>query len=147
MRAVIQKSCKAKVEINGKIVGEISKGLTILLGITHNDNEQDIAYLTEKIANLRLFENAEKYFETSILETTKQALVISQFTLYADCKKGRRPDFNNAAKPQIAEPLYQKFVEGLKAKGLTVATGVFGATMDVTLTNTGPVTIILDSKE
>lgn len=147
MKAVIQKSGSAKVEIAEKIVGQIERGLVILIGITSDDSEQDIEYLAEKISNLRLFEKDGKYFETSLLETGKQALVISQFTLYADCKKGRRPDFNNAAKPEIAQPLYQKFVEKLKEKGLTVETGVFGADMDVTLTNTGPVTIILDSKQ
>ncbi|MBI2634287.1 D-tyrosyl-tRNA(Tyr) deacylase [Candidatus Peregrinibacteria bacterium] len=147
MRAILQKSKNADVTIDGKTVGKIDGGLVILLGITHDDTEKDIDLLTEKIINLRLFEREEKYFDASVLETSKQALVISQFTLYADCKKGRRPDFNNAAKPEIAKQLYEKFVEKLREKGLHVETGVFGAMMDVSLINNGPVTIILDSKQ
>lgn len=146
MKAVIQKSGYAKVEINGKTHSEINDGLTILLGITNDDTENDINYLIDKISNLRLFENEDKHFEKSILESQKEILLISQFTLYASCKKGRRPDFNDAAKPDIAKPLYEKFIEKLRETGIKVSTGEFGATMNVTLTNQGPITIILESK-
>lgn len=146
MRAVIQKSGKAKVEIENNINGEINDGLVILLGITNDDTEQDLDFMIEKISNLRLFEDGEKHFEKSLLETNKEALVISQFTLYASCKKGRRPDFAEAAKPEIAKPLYEKFIEKLQKKGIKVSTGEFGAMMYVSLTNEGPITIILDSK-
>ena len=146
MRVVIQKSGPANVKIAGEMKGEISSGLVILLGITEDDNEKDIEYLTDKISNLRIFASEEKHFEKSILEDSKEALVISQFTLYASCKKGRRPDFNQAAKPDIAKPLYDKFVKTLKEKGLTVQTGEFGALMEISLINQGPTTIIIDSK-
>lgn len=147
MRAIIQKSGEAKVEIAERLTsGEIKSGLVILLGITHGDTEKDIEYLVDKISNLRLFEDGEKHFEKSLLETTKEALVISQFTLYANCKKGRRPDFNDAAKPEFAKPLYEKFIKTLSSTGLRVATGEFGAMMNVSLVNQGPITIILDSK-
>ena len=147
MKAVIQKSGKALVEIDGKINGQITEGLVILLGITNGDTSEDIDYLIEKITNLRLFEQDEKHFEKSLLEKIKQALVISQFTLYANCKKGRRPDFKDAAKPDIAKPLYKEFIEKLKEKGIDVQTGEFGAMMNVTLTNQGPITIILESNQ
>ena len=111
MKAVIQKSGNASVKIEREINGAIEEGLVILLGITTDDNESDVERLVEKIINLRLFEEGDKHFEKSLLETHKQALVISQFTLYASCNKGRRPDFIKAAKPEIAKPLYEKFVE------------------------------------
>ncbi len=147
MRAIIQKSGPAKVEVDGQIKGEIFSGLVILLGIKPGDTVKDIEYLAEKITNLRLFEAGEKPFNKSIEETTKEVLVISQFTLYANCKKGRRPDFNDAARAEVAEPLYNQFIDQLKLKGLKVQTGQFGAMMNVTLTNEGPITIILDSQE
>lgn len=145
MKAVIQKSGKASVEVEGKITGEINKGLVILLGITNSDTEKDVDLMADKIANLRLFDEDEKYFEKSVSDTTKEILLISQFTLYGDCRKGRRPDFVNAAKAEIAEPLYNKLVEKLKSLGLNVQTGVFRAMMKVTLVNEGPITIILES--
>lgn len=147
MKAVIQKSGYAKVEVDGKITGEIQKGLVVLLGITNDDTEKDTDFMVDKITNLRLFEEGEKYFEKSVLDTTKEVLVISQFTLYASCKKGRRPDFINAAKGEFAEPMYNKLIEKLRVTGIKVETGVFGAMMNVSLTNEGPITIILDSKE
>jgi len=147
MRAIIQKSGKASVEVEGEITGKINNGLVILLGVTHADTEEDINYLVEKITNLRLFDEEGKYFEKSILDTTKELLVISQFTLYASTRKGRRPDFNEAAKGEIAEPIYEKFCEKLREKGLKVETGKFGAMMNVNLVNQGPVTIILDSQD
>jgi D-tyrosyl-tRNA(Tyr) deacylase len=145
MKVVIQKSGKASVEVEGKITGQIEKGLVILLGITNSDTEKDVEFIADKIANLRLFDEGEKYFEKSVTDTTKEILLISQFTLYGDCRKGRRPDFINAAKAEIAEPLYNNLVTKLKSLGLNVQTGVFRAMMKVSLTNEGPVTIILDS--
>lgn len=146
MKVVIQKSGPANITIDEKTHSSIDSGLVILLGITNTDTEKDIDYLVEKIANLRLFEEGEKHFEKSLLETGKKALIISQFTLYASCKKGRRPDFNEAAKPEIAEHLYEKFIKKMKEKGIAVETGVFGAMMNISLVNLGPITIILDSK-
>ena len=147
MRAVVQKSGEASVEVEGEITGKITKGLVILLGITDTDTDKDIDFMADKIANLRLFDEEDKYFEKSITDTTKEILLISQFTLYGDCRKGRRPDFVNAAKAEIAEPIYNKLIDKLRILGLNVQTGVFRAMMKVSLTNEGPVTIILDSKE
>jgi D-aminoacyl-tRNA deacylase len=146
MKAVIQKSGPAKVTVDGKTTGQINSGLVILLGVTHEDDQKDLEYLVEKINNMRLFRDEEKHFQLSISETSREILVISQFTLYASCKKGRRPDFNNAAKPEVAEPLYEQFIEKLKEKGLKVECGKFGAMMEISLVNMGPVTIIIDSK-
>lgn len=147
MIALIQKSGPARVEVENKIVGQINNGLVILLGITQSDSSKDIDYLIEKIINLRLFENEGKDFDQSILETGKEILLISQFTLYASCNKGRRPDFTNAAKRDIAEPLYDELVSKLRAKNVKVETGIFGAMMQVHLVNEGPITIILNSKD
>ncbi|MBD3361067.1 D-tyrosyl-tRNA(Tyr) deacylase [Candidatus Peregrinibacteria bacterium] len=147
MKTVIQKSGPASVEIDRKIYSKIKSGLVILLGIKDTDTVKDIEYLTEKIVNLRIFRKNDKYFEKSLLEEKKEALVISQFTLYAKCKKGRRPDFNEAANGEIAKPLYNQFINKLKDKGIEVRSGIFGAMMKVSLTNEGPVTIILDSNE
>lgn len=147
MKAVLQKSKEAFCTVDGAITGKIDDGLVILLGITETDTEEDINYLCDKISNLRLFEDRDKHFEKSLLETEKKALVISQFTLYAGCKKGRRPEFSKAAKGETAEPIYEKFIEKLRSAGIQVETGVFGALMDITLTNQGPITIILDSNQ
>ena len=146
MRIVLQKSGPAKVEINNEIYGEIKKGLVLLIGITHADTEKDVEYMCEKIINLRVFESEGKYFEKSILENKEEILAISQFTLYGNCRKGRRPDFIEAAKPEIAKPLYEKFIEKLRQKGINVQTGIFGADMQVHLVNQGPNTLIIDSK-
>ncbi len=147
MIALIQKSGPARVEVENKIVGQIENGLVILIGITQSDISKDIDYLVEKIINLRLFENEGKDFDQSIIETGKEILLISQFTLYASCNKGRRPDFTNAAKRDIAEPLYNELVSKLRAKNVKVETGVFGAMMQVHLVNEGPITIILNSTD
>ncbi len=148
MRALIQHSGEAEVTINGKETRKIGGGLVIFLGITHTDTEKDAEYLANKIADLRLFpDKQEKHFEKSLIETGKEALVVSQFTLYAKCNKGRRPDFINAAKPEIAIPLYENFIDKLRQKKVKVETGVFGAMMDVKINNKGPITIILDSNE
>ncbi len=146
MKALIQKVGEARVKIEGKVEGEIKEGLLVFLGITHKDEEKDIEYLRDKICNLRLFGEGEKCFEKSTLDGKKEILVISQFTLYASCNKGRRPDFTEAARPEIAEPLYIKFLEKLGETGLKVESGKFGAMMSVELINEGPVTILLDSE-
>ena len=147
MKALIQRSKAANVSIESQIHSQITNGLVVLLGITQADNKTDIEYLAEKITNLRLFKDTDKEFDKSILDTGKEILLVSQFTLYAECKKGRRPDFIGAAKSEIAKPLYEEFIKALEAKGAKVKTGVFGADMQVSLVNDGPVTIILDSSD
>lgn len=147
MRAVIQKVKKASCTVENEVTGQIGQGLVVLLGITHDDTEKDIEHLAEKIINLRLFATEDKYFEKSLLDVQGELLVISQFTLYADTSKGRRPSFTEAAKPEEANELYKKFIETLKEKGVKTEQGVFGAMMDIELLNSGPVTIIVDSKQ
>ena len=146
MKALIQRSKGAKVTVNDKVIGEISEGLVVLLGITHEDTEKDVDFLVQKIVNLRVFPGEGGEFDTSALEGEKEVLVVSQFTLYGSCKKGRRPDFNDAAKPEQAERLYTIFVHKIRDTGLTVATGQFQAHMQVDLNNDGPVTLMLESK-
>lgn len=146
MKVVVQRSKKAQVALNGEIVGRIERGLVLLVGVTHEDTEQDAKFLAEKIAGLRIFEDEEGKMNLSVLETGGQILSISQFTLYGDCRKGRRPNFMAAAKPDLAEPLYEKFNMLLREQGLVVETGKFGAMMDVSFTNWGPVTLIVESK-
>ena len=147
MKVVIQRVSEASVNIAGKKVGSIGQGLLILLGITHDDSETDIQWLCNKIVNLRIFNDAEGVMNQSILDVQGNALVVSQFTLYASTKKGHRPSYIRAAKPDIAIPLYQKFLNELeKSLAKKVAAGVFGADMKVTLVNDGPVTITIDSK-
>lgn len=145
MRALIQRVKSAKVEISGRTVGEVGKGLLILLGVAPADTEQNIDFLVEKIANLRIFEDEAEKMNLSLVDVKGEALIVSQFTLYADCKKGRRPSFTDAAPPLVAEELYKKFVHKFEAVGVKVATGEFGAAMDVSLVNWGPVTIMLES--
>ena len=146
MRIVLQRSRAASVQVDGTVTGAIEKGYVLLVGITHEDTEEDAIYAAQKIANLRLWEDEDGKMNNSILETGGDILSISQFTLFADTKKGRRPSFIEAARPEQAEPLWLFFNEKLKEAGLTVETGVFGAMMDVELVNDGPVTIIVDSK-
>ncbi|HID66571.1 MAG TPA: D-tyrosyl-tRNA(Tyr) deacylase [Aquificaceae bacterium] len=147
MRVVLQRVKQSWVKVNGKIVGKIGKGLNILLGIGKGDTEEDIKKLVNKILNLRIFENEEGKFHYSVLDIKGEVLVISQFTLYANVKKGRRPSFEEAEEPKRAKELYEKFIDEIKKSGLKVETGVFGAMMDVFIENWGPVTIIIDSKE
>lgn len=147
MRAVVQRVTKASVSIDKKVVGEISKGLVILLGVKNSDTEDDARFLADKCVNLRIFADAAGKFNLSALEVGGELLAISQFTLYGDSRKGRRPSFIEAAPPEISKPLYEKFVTYLQASGLKVATGEFGAMMLVEIHNDGPVTIILESKE
>ncbi|HZK24622.1 MAG TPA: D-aminoacyl-tRNA deacylase [Oscillospiraceae bacterium] len=147
MRAVIQRVAEARVEVDGAIIGQINKGLLILLGIQAADQEADLRYLVGKIAHLRIFEDEAGKMNLSLLDIGGSALVVSQFTLYADTRRGRRPGFSYAAGPDQAEPLYEQFCNVLASFGIPVATGRFGATMDVQLTNQGPVTIIIDSSD
>lgn len=135
------------MEVNGEVTGQIEKGLVLLVGITHEDTKDDVRYVAEKIANLRLFEDEEGKMNLSIFESGGSILSVSQFTLYGDTRKGRRPSFSEAAKPDVAEPLWEQFNEELRSLNLHVETGIFGAMMDVTLTNDGPVTLIVESKQ
>jgi D-tyrosyl-tRNA(Tyr) deacylase len=146
MRAVIQRSKQAEVTVEGKSVGRINQGLVLLVAVTHEDTEADARFLAEKIAGLRIFEDDQGKMNYSVCEVNGQVLSISQFTLYGDCRKGRRPNFMAAAKPEPAEALYNYFNDQLRGLGLHVETGAFGKMMDVTLTNWGPVTLILDSR-
>lgn len=147
MRAVIQRARNASVTVNGEVVGSINHGLVVLLGVTHTDTEEDIEYLVRKIVNLRIFEDEEGKMNLSLKDVKGQILSISQFTLYADTRRGRRPSFVDAAKPDLAKELYDEFNKKLEKEGVTVATGEFGAMMDVSLTNVGPVTILIDSDD
>ena len=147
MRAIVQRVKSANVQIDGQLVAEIESGLIIFLGISIDDQQSDIDYLIRKVANLRIFRDDDLRMNKSLLDVGGQALVVSQFTLYGDCRKGRRPNFSQAAKPEKAHQLYQVFVNQLLQLGIDVKTGVFQATMEVELTNDGPITILLDSKK
>ena len=146
MLVVLQRSKKASVTVNGTVTGAIDKGYVLLVGITHTDTEEDIAYVAKKIADLRIWEDEDGKMNRSILEEGGAILSVSQFTLYADTRKGKRPSFVQAARPEQAEPLWLAFNEQLKTHGLHVETGIFGAMMDVALINDGPITIIVESK-
>jgi len=147
MRAVIQRVCRAAVRIDGAIRGEIHQGIVVLLGIGQGDGKTELQWLAEKIVNLRIFEDQQGKMNKSLADIDGEMLIISQFTLYGDCRKGRRPGFSTAAPPAIAEPLYQQFVEEVRNKQIRVATGIFQATMEVELVNDGPVTLLLDSEK
>jgi D-aminoacyl-tRNA deacylase len=147
MRALLQRVSRASVAVDGKVVGQIGQGLLVLLGVGRNDSEVQVKTLADKIAYLRIFGDVEGRMNHSLLDIGGEVLVISQFTLYADTRKGRRPSFTDAAPPAIAEPLCERFKDAVAAYGLKVAGGVFGAHMDVELLNSGPVTIWLDSEE
>lgn len=147
MKAVVQRAKNASVTVDGTTVGRIDEGLVVLIGVTHEDTEDDARYLAEKIVNLRIFEDQEGKMNLSLLDVNGSLLSISQFTLYGDCRKGRRPNFMGAAKPDKANPLYEKFNQFVLDKGTKVETGSFGEMMDVRFTNVGPVTLILESKD
>ena len=147
MRAVIQRVSRARVQVDGQTTGEIGQGLLILLGVAQGDTPREADSLLDKIINLRIFEDAGGKMNLSLLETGGQLMVISQFTLYADCRKGRRPSFTDAAPPGEAQKLYDYFVDAARKRGLQVATGIFQALMEVELVNFGPVTILLDSSK
>ncbi|GKU75683.1 D-aminoacyl-tRNA deacylase [Paenibacillus sp. L3-i20] len=145
MKVVVQRSKGAKVTVDGIVTGEIQSGLVLLVGITHEDTMSDVRWMADKIAGLRIFEDESEKMNFSVQDVGGSILSISQFTLYADCRKGRRPNFMAAAKPEQAKELYDAFNNALSQLGLQVETGIFGAMMDVQLTNWGPVTIILES--
>ena len=147
MRAVVQRAKEARVVVEGKTVGQIDHGFVVLLGVTHDDTEEDIAYLVQKITNLRVFEDENGKMNLSLKDVGGGILSISQFTLYGDTRKGRRPNFMQAAKPDTAVELYERFNSMVRELTITVETGTFGAMMDVRFTNAGPVTLILDSKD
>ncbi|EUJ46224.1 D-aminoacyl-tRNA deacylase [Listeria riparia] len=147
MRVVAQRCYEASVTIDGESVGEIASGLCLLVGFTHEDTAEDVAYIAKKIVGLRIFEDDSDKMNLSIKEAGGAILSVSQFTLYADVKKGRRPSFTKSSSPDEASKLYDLFNDMLAAEGLVVETGVFGAFMDVRIVNHGPITIILDSQE
>lgn len=147
MKAVVQLVREANVSVNNNVTGEIDKGLVVLLGVTHDDTKEDADYLAHKIINMRIFNDQNDKMNLSLQDIGGSVLSISQFTLYGDTRKGRRPNFLQAAKPDDAKTLYNAFNEIVRQKGITVATGEFGAMMDLTLANQGPVTMILDSDE
>lgn len=145
MRVVVQRVRSSQVSVDEKVIGKIGRGLNLLVGISDTDTETELDWMTRKCLELRLFPNGEgSRFDQSIQEIEGELLVISQFTLYGDCRKGRRPSFDRAAAPEIAERLYEQFVEKLRASGLKVETGQFGAMMQVSIENDGPVTILLE---
>ncbi len=145
MRLVLQRVSRAKVTVENNITGEIKNGILVLLGVTHEDTEKDVDYLVDKITNLRIFPSDKSEFDKSVLDAGGSLLVVSQFTLYGSTKKGRRPDFIEAAKPDHAEKMYNLFVEKARATGLTVETGQFRAMMNVELVNDGPITLVIES--
>ena len=148
MRVVVQRSKAASVQISEKTVGEISHGLVVLLGIAPTDTKEDVHWMAEKIANLRIFPDDQGKMNLSVLDTNGEILVVSQFTLYGNCRKGRRPNFTGAARPEHAIPIYEYFCSYLASLGISkVATGQFGAMMHVQLINDGPVTLVIDTKD
>lgn len=147
MRAVIQRVSRAKVKVSGNVVGEIGPGLLVFLGVGKEDTSADAEYLLEKIVNLRIFEDEAGKFNLSLLDCAGEMMVVSQFTLYADCRQGRRPSFTAAAPAEMARSLYELFLERARQKGLRVAAGIFQARMEIELINAGPVTILLDSSK
>lgn len=147
MRAVVQRVSRAQVSVNAEIAGQIGPGLLVLLGVGRNDTEQDATYLADKITSLRIFEDAEGKMNRSVQEVAGSVLVVSQFTLYGDVRRGKRPSFDAAAPPETARQLYEFFVQQIRSSGLRCETGRFQETMKVELVNEGPVTILLDSSK
>ena len=147
MRAVVQRVKSASVTVDNELVSEIGAGVLVFLGVAHDDTATELEYIANKVANLRIFEDEDGKMNLSLLETGGAALVVSQFTLYGDCRKGRRPSFINAARPEVANALYEQFISALEQKNIPTQGGTFQATMDVQLVNDGPVTILLDSNK
>ncbi|HLH38990.1 MAG TPA: D-aminoacyl-tRNA deacylase [Bryobacteraceae bacterium] len=145
MRAVVQRVTSARVSVDGAIAGEIGGGLLVLLGVARDDSPADAAFLAEKVANLRIFGDETGKMNRSLLDTGGAMLIVSQFTLYGDCRKGRRPSFDAAAPPELARSLYEHFIAAARKLGVPVATGMFQASMRVALVNDGPVTLIVES--
>lgn len=146
MRAVVQRVSEAGVEVSGRVVGRIGRGFLVLLGVGQSDSEDDLQYMVDKIVNLRVFEDEKGKMNLSLLDVGGEMLVVSQFTLYGDCRKGRRPSFGHSADPDLAEPMYTRFIEEVSKRGVRVERGVFGALMSVSLCNDGPVTLLIDSE-
>lgn len=146
MRALVQRVRRSAVSVDGQVVGAIGAGLMILLGVREGDTAEEARWLAPKIANLRIFPDDEGKLNRSVLDVGGEVLVVSQFTLYADCRKGRRPSFTTAARPEIADPLFERFVELLRAEGLRVETGIFQTEMLVEIHNDGPVTVIVEKE-
>lgn len=146
MRAVVQRVTEAAVRVDGTVVGAIGHGLLVLVGVAADDTDRDADYLADKVAGLRCFRDDASKFNRSVADVGGSVLAVSQFTLFGDCRKGRRPSFTDAGPPEIAVPLYERFVASLRAKGVPVETGEFGADMKVSLVNDGPVTLMLDSR-
>jgi D-tyrosyl-tRNA(Tyr) deacylase len=144
MRAVIQRVSRASVSVEGEIVGQIGRGVVVLVGVTHGDTQEHAEWLARKVAGLRIFEDSAGKMNAGLLDVDGAALVVSQFTLYADARKGRRPSFTDAAPPDVAEPLVEHFAQALRDRGVPVETGVFQAHMLVEIHNEGPVTILLE---
>ncbi len=147
MRAVVQKVSSSKFTVEENVTGQIDKGLLVLLGVTHEDTSNDVDYMIDKILNLRIFEDENGKMNLSLKDVEGELLVVSQFTLYGDCRKGKRPSFSSAAKPELAEKLYEEFIQKAKNQGVIAQTGKFRAHMMVELTNDGPVTMLLDSSK
>ena len=147
MRAVVQLASEATVRVGKRITGEIDQGLVVLLGVSQKDTEKDVVYLADKISNLRIFPDEQKLMNRSVLDVEGSVLVVSQFTLFGDCRKGRRPSYSRAAQPETAQRLYELFIAELKSRDIPVATGEFQAMMKVSLTNDGPVTLLIDSEK
>ncbi len=147
IRAVVQRVKRARVMVAGREVGSIGPGLLVFIGVGQGDNDQDVVYLADKVANLRIFADEEGKMNLSVRDISGEVLAVSQFTLYGDCRKGRRPSFTAAAPPELAGELYRQFIGALEAYGIKVATGHFQAEMVVALENDGPVTMLLDSKK
>ena len=147
MRAVVQRVSRSEVTVDGRTTGKINKGLLVLLGVTHGDTSKDVDYIVDKTINLRIFEDENDKMNLSLKDIGGEMLAVSQFTLYGDCRKGRRPSFTNAAAPEEADKLYQEFVKKVSEQGINTETGEFGAHMMVDLVNDGPVTILLESNK
>lgn len=147
IRAVVQRVSRAGVTVDGELIGSIGKGIAVLLGVGLEDTDKDSAYLAEKILNLRIFEDENGKMNISLLDIKGELLIISQFTLYGDCRNGKRPSYDKAARPEVAELIYEKFVNQCKNYGIKVETGRFQAMMKVEIHNEGPVTLMLDSKK
>jgi len=147
MRSVVQRVNYASVKVDGEIIGKIEKGLLVLLGVCDEDTEKDMIYMADKITGLRIFEDEDEKMNLSVEDIGGELLVVSQFTLFGDCRKGKRPSFSSAGRPDYANEMYEKFVAYLKEKGFKTETGKFGADMKVELLNDGPVTLMIDSKK